>query len=113
MDGGAPRALTTRERDVLDAMIAKAGPGTVSEADRQAWRDAASNLEVVHTCECGQCPTIDFTHAYDEPCSFVEAAAGGLGIILFVRDGVPTCLEGYPIDGRTYREFPPVETITF
>jgi hypothetical protein len=48
------RALTHRERDVLDALL------TVELEDAATLRDDARSVRVVGTCSCG-CPTIYFT----------------------------------------------------
>lgn len=83
----------------------------------------ASDLKVVARCGCGECPTILLGKSKgDEPITSPDShavmdwagrAGNGtlVGIGLFTKDGVPTELEGWSIDGGLVETWPPIEAI--
>ncbi|MGO4956154.1 hypothetical protein ACTQ49_02595 [Luteococcus sp. Sow4_B9] len=112
-----PRALTSREREVLVLMLQQGRPDdddTVTGADRERWLAMVPSLQVVRRCACSECPTVDFSVA-DTNGRRVALSAGapGLGLVLFIDDDRPSCLEGFPIDGGVFPVFPPPRDVTF
>lgn len=102
------RALTTREREVLDWMLAQDFP------DAASFRAQASALRVRGICECG-CPTINFVAdaPFGSPLPiYAFAAYPPADIILFELDGSITSLEYVNHTGSSPSEFPPPDEIT-
>ena len=83
----------------------------------------AGDLKVVARCGCGECPTILFGKSIgDEPITSSDSnavmnwsgrAANGalIGIGLFAKDGMPTELEAWSVDGGEVVTWPPIEAI--
>lgn len=88
---------------------------TATVADRERWCSQIPRLRVIGTCGCGLCPTINFTEDY-EPATrlYVEAydPTQNAGIILFIDDDLPSCLEVYPEDDQKV-VLPKVEDVDF
>lgn len=107
------RDLTRAEYVLLDFLIQQ-----VKEIDI-----SASELKVVARCGCGMCPTILFGRAYDdEPITSKDAdrlsdwsgkAENGtlVGIGMFAKDGMPTELEAWSVDGGDVENWPPLDAI--
>lgn len=112
-----PRPLTQRERDVVVAMIqhASESDGSVIRADdRRLWLERVGSLRVVRVCECGECPSVDFSLT-DEFAQrrVLSAHAKGLGLLLFVDDNTVSGLEGFPLYGDVFAEFPRPDELVF
>lgn len=117
MSHGLPRALTRRERQVLVAMIQHANDSdgsSVSVEDRRKWLDRVVSLRVVGACACGECPSVDFSLT---DCStsrrVLSAHADGLGMLLFIDDGQASSLEGFPVNGGVFLEFPHPDELVY
>lgn len=105
MSDRVARALTERERDVLEVVVRRAGaahPGLAAQL---------AQLSVVGTCGCG-CPTIYFGH--DEKGAGVEKVADVAvrdtydSILLFVSEhGYLDSLEYVWVGDDIPAEFPP------
>lgn len=119
------RPLSTREREVLEAMIQHAddsqltGPDAVSPARRQRWLEQAAFTGAGRRCVCGTCPTIDLEDRSEAPLVagprvVLSASSPGALLLLFVDAGRLSCLELAPLDAdASILEFPPVEAIRF
>ncbi len=99
MSRQAPRALTPRERSVLDRLLGAEFPGAAE------FRDQADDAVVVGRCDCG-CPSIDL--AVLKVCRLSPVPDGPVqaelrvtpmtgepegDVILFAKDGRLGCLE--------------------
>lgn len=117
MSHGLPRALTRRERQVLVAMIQHANDSdgsSVSVEDRRKWLDRVVSLRVMGACACGECPSVDFSLT-DRSASrrVLSAHADGLGLLLFIDDGQASSLEGFPVNGGVFLEFPHPDELVY
>ena len=107
------RDLTRAELELLDFLIQQVKEINIS----------VSELKVVARCGCGMCPTILFGRSYDdEPITSKDAerrldwsgrAENGtlVGIGLFAKDGMPTELEAWSVDGGDIEDWPTPDTI--
>ena len=107
------RDLTETERALLAYLLKQVDEITVD----------ASDLNVVARCGCGECPTIMFGKSKDdEPITSSDSHAvmdwsgradnGTLvGIGIFTKDGMPTELEAWSVDGGLVETWPPIEAI--
>jgi hypothetical protein len=121
--GDMGRDLTTREREVLEAMIQYAhGPSAseqVSLDSRRRWMAQVPLTRVGRACACGTCPTIDLEDESgstpDSTRSRIVLMAGSPAalLLLFVDDDRPSCLELAPTEDVVMLEFPPVSVIDF
>jgi hypothetical protein len=108
------RELSSTELALLDFLLPQIDDVTVS----------ASALKVVARCGCGACPIVLFGLTLDdEPitCRDSEAnmdwsgrAENGtlVGIGIWVKDGMPTELDIWSIDGGDVVDLPPTENIS-
>lgn len=107
------RELTQTEVTLLEHLL-----GQIDDIQVQV-----GDLKIVARCGCGECPTILFGKSLeDEPITSKDshsvmdwsgrAANGALvGIGLFARDGMPTELEAWSVDGGEVKSWPPVDAI--
>jgi hypothetical protein len=104
-----PRALTDREREVLDFMLSFNDPRV------EPLRGQARTAQVVGHCDCG-CATIDLQvdRAATKPSRLgspaLDATNGQLPpceLILFLDEGWLSSLEIVYYDGQPPAEFPP------
>ena len=107
------RELTSKESELLDFLLEQVEGMIVS----------ANELKIVARCGCGSCPTILFGKSFtDEPITSKDserllewtgrAENGALvGIVLFVRDGLPTELEAWSVEGDDIETWPPNDAI--
>ena len=107
------RNLTRAEFALLHFLIGQAKEINVSVDD----------LKVVARCGCGKCPTILFGRSFDdEPITSKDAerllgwsgrAENGtlVGIGMFSKDGMPTELEAWSVDGGDIDNWPPLDAI--
>jgi hypothetical protein len=118
------RALTAREREVLQAMISRAQDSTpptpIRPAQRQQWLTQIAATRAGRRCACGTCPTIDLEDRSNTVTNLVESrvvlSASGPGalLLLFIDDDRLSCLELAPLDPDSrILEFPPAELIDF
>ncbi|UPL14500.1 hypothetical protein [Microbacterium galbinum] len=114
------RELTTREREVLVAMITHAKPshGSFDEGERAALLEKVDDLRVWGRCACGHCPSIDLGDSSGEyasvgPRVILDGWRGTEGLILFIDQGRPTYLEQYSGTDDVFEEFAPVDEIEF
>ncbi|MDJ0758424.1 MAG: hypothetical protein QNJ19_03455 [Woeseiaceae bacterium] len=82
-----------------------------------------SGLKIVARCGCGRCPTVLFGRSIeDEPitsrdsqplmnCSGRAENGTLVGIGLFMKDGMPTELEAWSVDGGDVETWPPIDEI--
>jgi len=118
-----PRDLTTREREVLIAMIEHGTEleVTITAEQRARWLAQVPYLRVMGRCQCGTCPSIDLVSSVpveDATSVVLHAASGqdgatGLGLLLFIREGALSSLEGYPVGEDAFDVFPPVSEMAF
>lgn len=120
MDTPNGRELTTREREVLVAMITHAKPshGSFEASERAALLEKVDDLRVWGRCACGRCPSIDLGDASGEyasegPRVVLDGWRVTEGLILFVDNGLPTYLEQYSGTDDVFEEFAPVGEIEF
>lgn len=118
------RALTARERAVLEAMISLAGDvdgsPDLDTASRERWLARVPGMRAGRRCGCGQCPSIELEDASGRTPSragsrvVLSAGAAAALVLLFVDDDQPSYLELAPTDpdGR-FDEFPAVESMDF
>lgn len=83
----------------------------------------ACELKVVARCGCGVCPTILLSSSVDEEpvtssdsqpvVDWAGRAENGtlIGIRLFAKDGMPTELEAWSVDGGDVEGWPPIDAI--
>jgi hypothetical protein len=107
------RDLTEIELSLLDYLLKQIDDVTVD----------ASDLKVVARCGCGQCPTILFGKSIDdEPITSRDSqpfmdwsgrAENGtlVGIGVFTKDGMPTELAAWSVDGGDVETWPPIDEI--
>ena len=107
------RELTQDESALLDFLIGQTSGISVH----------VTELKVVARCGCGECPTILLGKSMDdEPVTsldsdrllnwFGRAANGTLvGIGLSAKDGMPTELEAWSVDGGDIEDWPPLDAI--
>ena len=107
------RDLTRAEFALLDFLIGQAKEISVSVKD----------LKVVARCGCGKCPTVLFGRSFDdEPITAKDAddrldwsgrAENGtlVGIGMWAKDGMPTELEAWSVDGGDIENWPPLDAI--
>lgn len=90
-----PRDLKTEERAVLEFLMTAEFPG------RDDLNDQLKSVMAVGVCDCG-CGTIDLAvkdrdaRATTHAALSVEAFGSGVDVLLFVRDGILSCLEIVP-----------------
>lgn len=102
-----PRDLTPREREVLELMVGVLPP------DHPA-RDEVGSAQVVGTCGCGTCPSVDLLTDVPPDADRVVVCAdhtAGL-VLLFVDGGRPSYLELAPWGDEPVLQFPPAAEIT-
>ena len=107
------RELTSTELTLLDHLLRDVDGVTVG----------ADKLKVVARCGCGECPTILFGESVsDDPITSSDSSAvmnwsgradnGTLvGIGIFMKDGMPTELEAWSVDGGEVETWPPIDAI--
>ena len=107
------RDLTTVESALLNYLIDQVDDIAVG----------MSELKVVARCSCGACPTILLGKSInDTPVTSKDShpvkqwsgrAENGtlIGIGLFAKDGVPTELEAWSVDGGDIEAWPPIDAI--
>ena len=107
------RDLTESEHSLLNHLLKQIDDVTVD----------ASDLKVVARCGCGQCPTILVGRSIDDepitsrdsqPCmEWSGRAENGtlVGIGVFTKDGMPTELEAWSVDGGDVETWPPIGEI--
>ena len=107
------RDLTETERALLEYLLPQVDGVTV----------AARELKVVARCGCGECPTVLFGKSMDdEPITSADSHANMdwsgraengtlVGIGVFTKDGMPTELEAWSVDGGEVVDWPPIEEI--
>ncbi|MCE1179234.1 MAG: hypothetical protein LWW86_09450 [Micrococcales bacterium] len=113
-----PRELTSREHEVLVAMLRQASPHErdVTDAARARRLAMVPEIRVTGECECGRCPSVELVpDASPQPGRLIlEAGAPGLGVLLFIDGDRPSYLEGFPVDvDGTARAFPPASELHF
>ncbi|MFJ4253773.1 hypothetical protein [Microbacterium sp. NPDC090003] len=120
MDTPDGRALTSREREVLVAMITHAKPshGAFGASERAALLETVDDVRVWGRCGCGRCPSIDLGDTSGEypstgPRVVLDGWRGTEGLLLFVDNGVPTYLEQYSASDDVFDEFVPVSEIEY
>jgi hypothetical protein len=87
-----PRSRTSDEKALLDFLLSSDFPGC------QELKAQADSVQAVGACDCG-CGTIDL--AANDPAARatcrepipVEAYGAGVDVLLFVQDGLLSCLE--------------------
>ena len=118
----SPRALTARERDVLDALVRRGTADAdvhVSVQDRERWAAQIDGTWAGEACGCGQCPSIVLTDdagvtpTGDETNVVLSAETEGAILLLFVDDDMLSYLELAPFEGERFAEFPDLARITF
>ncbi|AHH99822.1 hypothetical protein GCM10010174_44890 [Kutzneria viridogrisea] len=105
------RALTARERDTLNALLARDFPGAAE------LRAQAASARVVGTCTCG-CPTVDLAVDESAPRSVAtraeaEVAGQAAGVILFVHEGLLSLLEYWEVAEQRATQFPDPALLRF
>lgn len=107
------RDLTSTEFALLDYLLQQVDGMTVD----------TSEIKIVARCGCGECPTILFGKSIDDdPITSSDSHAimdwsgraenGTLvGIGIFSKDGMPTELEAWSVDGGDVVTWPPIEAI--
>lgn len=116
-----PRALTSRERDVMVALIRGASPDegvAVSPEDRRRWLAQVPTTRAGARCRCGTCPSIDLTDEEgtmpaDGARVVLGASAEGALVLLFIDDDRLSYLELAPTDDETFAEFPDAASLSF
>ncbi len=119
----APRRLTLRERDVLVRMICEGfrgepvPPGQDAE-DRRRWLAQVDATQVLGTCGCGTCPTIDLAvtgipDASAAPRVVLEGEVDRALVLLFVDADRLSYLELAPLDDTDFLELPPAGELRF
>ena len=105
------RDLTRAESELLDFLLSQIDDIEVS----------ANSLKVVARCGCGECPTILFGESVsDDPITSSDSSAvmnwsgradnGTLvGIGMFIKDGMPSELEAWSVDGGEVENWPPID----
>ncbi|EEH63561.1 hypothetical protein HMPREF0044_1162 [Gleimia coleocanis DSM 15436] len=113
------RNLTAAEAAVLEVLLLNASSDQETEPTaelRNQWVAQIPNLQVVHECGCGACPTIDFTDPKAKFNHRIVLSAfddtQGAGILVFIDDNQLSCLEVYP-SANEAAELPAVENISF
>jgi hypothetical protein len=118
------RALSAREREVLEAMVRFApdfsGQHSVDEVSRQHWLAQVAGTRAGRRCECGDCPSIELEDAQGSTPSFthsrivLSASAPDALVLLFIDDDQLSYLELAPIDpDDQVDEFPALELFDF
>ena len=107
------RDLTSTEYGLLEYLLKQVDGVTVE----------ACELKVVARCGCGKCPTILLGKSmHDAPITSKDSQAAMdwsgraengtlVGIGIFVKDGMPTELEAWSVDGGDVDAWPPIEAI--
>lgn len=117
------RSLTDRERDVIVAMLTRAGRFSdereVTAPERDAWLDQVAGLRVDGVCGCGACSSISLaadstSEARGADRVVLSATLSDALVLLFIDAGVPSYLELAPNDDTTvYTEFPEASVLFF
>jgi hypothetical protein len=107
------RELTPTELELLEYILPQVDGVTVG----------ASELKVVARCGCGACPTILLGKSMDDDpitsrhsqanMDWSGRAENGtlVGIGVFTKDGMPTELEAWSVDGGDVETWPPIDAI--
>jgi len=110
------RALTTREREAIIALLER-GISTIrnlpiTTADRARWLSQVPHTLAGRLCGCGICPSIELTDAEGHtPATtdgrvILQAEAPGAVLMLFVEEDRLSYLELAPLAGDTITVFP-------
>lgn len=102
----APRALSARERDVLELMASRLPAGHPAHAK-------VPHAQVTSTCLCGTCPSISLREDAEGHRVVVEAFHPTGMLLLFVDGDHPSYLELAPNHDDVVTEFPPAHEIVF
>ncbi|GAA0311504.1 hypothetical protein [Kineococcus aurantiacus] len=110
------RALTTREREAIVALLERGTSSIrtlpITTADRARWLSQVPHTLAGRSCGCGICPSIELTDAEGHTPATVDgrvvlqAEAPGALLMLFVEEDRLSYLELAPLAGDSIKVFP-------